>query len=43
MMTIAAAEVQQNISGAGSSQASHERKPVFQQLLRVTVLLMRPR
>jgi hypothetical protein len=42
-MTIAATEVQENISRAGPGQASHQPKPVFEQPLRVTVLLRRSR
>jgi hypothetical protein len=42
-MTIAATEVQENISRAGPGQASHKPKPVFEQPLRVTVLLRRSR
>jgi hypothetical protein len=40
-MPIAATEVQDNISGAGPGQASHKRESVFEQPLRVTVLLRR--
>jgi len=43
VMSIAATEIQDNISGAGSGQASHKREPVFEQPLRVTVLLGRSR
>ena len=38
-MPIAATEVQDNISGAGPDQASHKREAVFEQPLRVAVLL----
>jgi hypothetical protein len=43
VMSIAATEIQDNISGAGPGQASHKREPVFEQPLRVTVLLGRSR
>ena len=39
MVAIAATEVQHDISGPGPGQASHKREPVFEQPLRVTVLL----
>jgi hypothetical protein len=42
-MPIAATDVQNNISGAGLRQASHKRESVFEQPLRVTVLLRRSR
>jgi hypothetical protein len=42
-MPIAATEVQDNISSAGPGQASHNRESVFEQPLRVTVLLRRSR
>jgi hypothetical protein len=42
-MAIAASEVQDGISGLGPGQTSHKRKSVFQQPLRVTVLLKRSR
>jgi hypothetical protein len=38
-MPIAATEVQDNISGTWLGQASHKGDPVFEQPLRVTVLL----
>jgi hypothetical protein len=40
-MPIAATEVQDNISGARLGQASHKRESVFEQPLRVAVLLRR--
>jgi hypothetical protein len=43
VMAIAATEVQDDVSGPRPGQTSHERKPVFEQPLRVTVLLGRPR
>jgi hypothetical protein len=42
-MPIAAAEVEDNIGGADLGQASHNGESVFEQLLRVTVLLGRCR
>jgi hypothetical protein len=39
MMTVAATEIQDDISGLGPSYASHKRKSVFEQPLRMTVLL----
>jgi hypothetical protein len=42
-MAIAATEVQDDVSGLGPGQTSHKRKPVFEQPLRVTVLLGRSR
>jgi hypothetical protein len=41
MMAIAATEVQDDISGPGPGQVSHKRESVFEQPLRVTVLLRR--
>jgi hypothetical protein len=43
MVAMAATEVEDNISAAGSGQASHKRQSVFEQPLRVTVLLRRSR
>jgi hypothetical protein len=40
-VAIAATEVQHDIGGPGPGQVSHKREPVFEQPLRVTVLLMR--
>jgi hypothetical protein len=42
-MAIAATEVQDNIGGTGPSEASHKCQSVFEQRLRVTVLLRRSR
>jgi hypothetical protein len=42
MVAIAATEVQHDISGPGPCQVSHEREPVFEQPLRVTMLLGKP-
>jgi hypothetical protein len=39
MVAIAATEVQDDIRGPRPGQVSHEREPVFEQPLRVTVLL----
>jgi hypothetical protein len=39
MMAIAATEVQDDISGPGAGQVSHQRESVFEQPLWVTVLL----
>ena len=38
-MAIAATEIEDDISGSGPSQFSHKRESVFEQPLRVTVLL----
>ncbi|MFZ0853642.1 MAG: hypothetical protein WAO08_31155 [Hyphomicrobiaceae bacterium] len=38
-MTVAATDVQKNISGVGPCQTSHKREAVFEETLRVTVLL----
>jgi hypothetical protein len=38
-MAIAATEVQNDISGPGPRQASHKRESVFEQPLRMAVLL----
>jgi hypothetical protein len=38
-MAIAATEVQHDIGGPGPGQASHKRESIFEQPLRVTVLL----
>jgi len=43
VIPIAATEVQDNISGSRPGKVSHKRKSVFEQLLRVTVLLGRSR
>jgi hypothetical protein len=43
MMAMAATEVQDDLGAPGPGQASHKRKPVFEQPLRVTVLLGRSR
>jgi hypothetical protein len=43
MMAIAATEVQDDIRGPGPSPLSQERESVFEQPLRVTVLLRRSR
>ena len=42
-MAIAATEIQDDISAPWPGQASHKRKSVFEELLRVTVLLRRSR
>ena len=42
-MTIAATEVQKNVRGAGTGQTAHKGELVFEQPLRVTVLLRRSR
>jgi hypothetical protein len=41
MMAIAATEVEDDIGAPGPGQVSHKRKSVFEQPLRVTVLLRR--
>jgi hypothetical protein len=41
MMAIAATEVQDDIAGPGPGQVSHKREPIFEQPLRMTVLLGR--
>jgi hypothetical protein len=43
VLAIAATEVQDHICGPGPGQASHKREPVFEQPLRVTVLLGKSR
>jgi hypothetical protein len=40
-MPIAAAKVEDNIGGTGPGQITHQREAIFEQLLRVTVLLGR--
>jgi hypothetical protein len=42
MMASAATDVEDNVGGAGLGEASHKRESVFEQLLRVAVLLRRP-
>jgi hypothetical protein len=41
MVAIATTDVQHDVSGPGSGSASHKRESVFEQPLRVTVLLRR--
>jgi hypothetical protein len=41
MVAIAATEVQDDIGAPGPGHASHQRKPVFKQPLRVTMLLQK--
>jgi hypothetical protein len=43
MVAIATTEVQDDVRGPGSGQASHERKSVFEQSLWVAMLLRRSR
>jgi hypothetical protein len=43
MMAIAATEVEDDIFGRRLGQVSHQRQPVFEQLLRITVRLRKSR
>jgi hypothetical protein len=42
VVTVAATDIEEDVSGPGPSQASNEGEPIFEQLLRVAVLLGRP-
>jgi hypothetical protein len=43
VLPMAATQIQDHVIGTGPGQTSHQRKPIFEQPLRVTVLLGRSR